>query len=371
MENLTVSRDEKKSEKMPKNRKSKPVIIGAVSIILVLCIGIVVLGNAIFTRIQYNKAINFMDEGNYGKAILMFNNIKDYKDSKDLSRLCYKKCEKLIATNDFNTIGVKSNGKAIFAGNDFGILLGDTFDLSNWTDVIAVSSCVLNTVGLRKYGKTIGDEHASDWEDLVDIEYGYGLGDLYGLKKDGSVVCYSGAKLFDRETGSMYSYKGQSEISTWKNIDSISAGMYHTVGLKTDGTVIAIGENEDGQCEVGEWKDIIAISAAVDHTVGLKADGTVVAVGNNADGKCEVSDWRDVVAISTAENCTFGIKSDGKVVVKGKGTDGQCDVEDWDNIIAISASSQHTIGLKFDGSVVATGNNEYGQCNVEDWNLFE
>ena len=34
-----------------------------------------------------------------------------------------------------------------------------------------------------------------------------------------------------------------------------------------------------GQFDVSEWKDIVAISAGNSYTVGLKSDGTVVAVG--------------------------------------------------------------------------------------------
>ena len=59
---------------------------------------------------------------------------------------------------------------------------------------------------------------------------------------------------------------------------AISAGSDSTVGLKADGTVVAVGDNEYGQCDVSDWTDIVAISVD-DHTVGLKKDGTVVAVG--------------------------------------------------------------------------------------------
>jgi alpha-tubulin suppressor-like RCC1 family protein len=64
----------------------------------------------------------------------------------------------------------------------------------------------------------------------------------------------------------------------------------------SDGTVVATGENWDDQCEVDDWSDIIAISAGEVHTVGLKSDGTVVAtdISSFADGnwgQCEVSDW--------------------------------------------------------------------------------
>ena len=55
--------------------------------------------------------------------------------------------------------------------------------------------------------------------------------------------------------------------------------MYHTVGLKSDGTVVAVGNNIDGQLNVGSWTDIVQVAAGRYHTVGLKSDGTVVAVG--------------------------------------------------------------------------------------------
>ena len=66
------------------------------------------------------------------------------------------------------------------------------------------------------------------------------------------------------------------------------------VGLKRDGTVVAVGYNDDGRCEVSGWRDIVAVSAGGGHTVGLKRDGTVVAVGGNSKGQCEVSGWIDI-----------------------------------------------------------------------------
>ena len=50
---------------------------------------------------------------------------------------------------------------------------------------------------------------------------------------------------------------------------TISVGYYHTVGLKSYGTVVATGGNYDGQWDVSDWKDIVAVSAGDDHTVGM------------------------------------------------------------------------------------------------------
>jgi len=59
----------------------------------------------------------------------------------------------------------------------------------------------------------------------------------------------------------------------------LAAGDRHTVGLKSDGTVVAVGWNAFGQCNVGGWKNVLQIAAGAWHTVGLQSDGTTVAVG--------------------------------------------------------------------------------------------
>ena len=64
------------------------------------------------------------------------------------------------------------------------------------------------------------------------------------------------------------------------------------MGLKADGTVVAVGSNFYGQCDVSKWRDIVAISAGDMHSLGLRADGTIVAVGDNRSRQCDVSSIR-------------------------------------------------------------------------------
>src|SRR5690606_2066830 len=123
--------------------------------------------------------------------------------------------------------------------------------------------------------------------------------------------------------------------------DTIAAGRRHTVALKTDGTVTAVGDNKYGQCNVSDWCNIVAVVAGNvhmarntgnAHTIGLKSDGTVTAVGWNRHDQCDVSDWRGIVAVAAGWCRTIGVKSDGTVVAVGENDYGQCDVSGWSSI---------------------------------------
>jgi len=110
---------------------------------------------------------------------------------------------------------------------------------------------------------------------------------------------------------------GGSGMDLYKHKDTIAAGRRHTVGLKSDGTVTAAGDNNYGQCDVSGWCDIVAVAAGNvhmatntgnAHTIGLKSDGTVVAVGWNKHDQCDVNDWRDIVAVAAGWRRTLGLK---------------------------------------------------------------
>ena len=182
-----------------------------------------------------------------------------------------------------------------------------------------------------------------------------GGGHTVGLKSDGTVVAAG------------YDLYGQCNVGDWTGIVQVAAGLGHTVGLKSDGSVVAVGFNYFGQCEVGDWTDIVQVSACRGHTVGLKPDGSVVAVGWNYHGQCNVGDWMGIVQVAAGNYHTVGLKSDGTVVAVGWNDDGQCNVEDWTGIVQVAAGQAHTVGLKSDGTVVAVGYNDYEQCDVAGW----
>jgi len=148
---------------------------------------------------------------------------------------------------------------------------------------------------------------------------------------------------------------------------TLAAGGRHTVGILSDGTVVARGNNDEGQCNVSGWSDILHVAAGFSHTVGLRDDSTVVATGRNIEGQCNVLDWTDISLVVAGDWHTVGLKSDGGVVATGKSDEGQCDVGGWTGITQVAAGGAHTVGVKNDGTAVATGRNIEGQCDVLGW----
>ena len=262
----------------------------------------------------------------------------------------YSKAEKLLAAGDYD------GAIAAFAASD-GYKDAENAKAHAHAELQKNGETAKAAIAFGKLGDYRDSSERSQvlW-DVVAVRdtVSAGWNHTVGLKSDGTVVAAG------------YNKYGQCDVSGWTDIVAVSAGSDHTVGLKADGTVVAVGDNEDGKCDVGGWTDIVAISAGDDYTVGVKTDGTVVAVGYEyyIQG---LDRWTDIVAVSAGDYHTVGLKSDGTVVAKGSDNDGECDVGGWTDIVAVSAGWNHTVGLKSDGTVVAVGYNKYGQCDVSGW----
>ena len=176
-----------------------------------------------------------------------------------------------------------------------------------------------------------------------------------GLKTDGTVIsCGSNEK-------------GQRNVGSWRDIVYIACGDYHTVGLKSDGTVVACGDNENGQCDVGSWKNIVHISCDACHTVGICADGTVVACGSKENDRCNVSQWTDIVSGACGYRHTVVQDKNGNMFAVGANGKKQCAVGDWENIVGFCANNLFTVGLKENGTVISCGDSDAGALDVKQW----
>lgn len=317
-------------------------------------------------RLIYNAACSLQQKGKYREALKDFLALGDYMDSdlkvEEVSRLINAKT---IAAGVTYSMGVSKKGRVVTAGDN----LNGRCDVFSWKNIISIDGFGSLTIGLKEngtveYAGNIGENVAIDvskWKNIIDVAAGERY--IVGLERDGTVLAQG------------HNGDGQTDVKKWKNVADITTGWRFTVGLTKKGRLLFAGY-DNGQREEylkskSEWEDVIAIEAGgagkgskckgAGHTVGLRSDGTVVAVGDNKYHQCEVSKWRDIVAIAAGDWYTVGLKSNGTVLITGHNEPGNEyideDIYKWKNIVDVAAGFGQTLGLKKNGSVVAIGYN--------------
>ena len=153
------------------------------------------------------------------------------------------------------------------------------------------------------------------------------------------------------------------------NVVAISAGGYQSMALRADGSIVCWGYY-DGGIPIPETEtDIVAIAAGYSYDLALKADGTVAGWGEYEYGRFQPVTIPDgatnVVAIAAGSAHSLALKADGTVLGWGDDTYGQTDIPaNATNLVAISAGAAHSLALKADGTVIAWGTNSFGRLDV-------
>jgi len=263
------------------------------------------------------------------------------------------------------------SGKTVFAYNRSTVVglnatPGADYRFVRWigsVDTVANTTAAVTTITMN------GDYNVTALFE-ANFMVAAGIFHTVGLKSDGTVVVVG---FFDTTLVLGENLTGWLDVGNWTDIVQIVAGSFCTLGLESEGTVVVAAANytqigiNATWFDVGSWTDIIQISEGAFHTVGLESDETVVAVGDNSYGQCGVGSWTDILQVAAGSDHTVGLESDGTVVGAGDNFYGQCDVGTWADIVQISAGWFHTVALESDGTVVAAGDNSYGQCDVGNW----
>jgi len=230
------------------------------------------------------------------------------------------------------------------------------------------------------------------------------------LKSDGSLWAMGLNSFGQLGDGTEFNSINHPEQILTSNVTAIAVGGYYSLFLKSDGSLWAMGDNSSGQ--LGDGLDnhyyssqpeqivasgVTAISAGGAHSLFLKSDGSLWAMGENGYG--QLGDGTDsggtnqseqiiasgVTAISAGQYHSLFLKSDGSLWAMGWSGHGQLGdgaIGDPINpiysnpeyvytnqpeqivasgVIAIAAGGEHSLFLKSDGSLWAMGDNSWGE----------
>lgn len=283
----------------------------------------------------YLQSEQLQEAGDYAEASEGFASLSGYLDSAERAKECrYRQAEELAAAGDY-------------AGAAEGFTA-----LSGYADS-------LDRVDECRYNEARSLEDTEPMAAFILFDSLGGYSDAEERKTDLAI----------RETGiseageALNTYRGLSPEETARREELaamrdalpkgiLDVGFFHTVGLKSDGAVVATGDNSFGQCDVENWTQITQIACGANHTVGVKSDGTVVAAGDNSFGQCDVDDWSNIVQVACCDHASFGLKKDGTVVYTGYRTDYYRKVSGWSGITSLAGGSYALGALRADGSAL-------------------
>jgi alpha-tubulin suppressor-like RCC1 family protein len=188
-------------------------------------------------------------------------------------------------------------------------------------------------------------------------------------------------------------------------VTAIAAGNAHSLFLKSDGSLWAMGINTFGQLGDGTnvatnrpeqivSNDVVALAAGQQHSFFIKSDGSLWAMGRNLEGELGDGTYASnppagtnrpeqivtssVMAVAGGWTHSLFSKNDGSLWAMGQNIGQLGDgTVNWQNrpelivgynVMAVAAGRDHSLFLKNDGSLWGMGDSEAGQLGDGTYN---
>jgi alpha-tubulin suppressor-like RCC1 family protein len=273
-----------------------------------------------------------------------------------------------------------------------------SFAVRSTGDVIAWGSNAQGGLGLGHSNAPPTPAFVSGLTNAVSIATG-GTHTL-AVKADGTVAAWGQNSFGQLGTGNTTPRDAPVAVSGLTDVIAVAVGNRHSLAVKSGGTVWAWGDNNDAALGTGSSSgqetapvqvpvpgpsNVIAVAAGWYHSLALKSDGSVWAWGFNSNGRLGdntttertspvlISGITNVIAIAAGINHSLALKSDGTVWSWGLNGDGALgqgggpelhvptQVPGLPSIIRIAAGRSQNVVVSTDGSVWAWGANAKGQ----------
>lgn len=359
--------------------------------------------SVLYSATQGGLKLQQISAGGYHSAVMTNNNAYIF-GSIDAIKGRYNWGE-----NDVSAPGYKMFGIAKQTGSPLSFVV-KKISARGDHNLILLSDGTVRSIGSNQYGQlgvgyvngyinngTESTYQVQGLSNIVDIAAGH----QFSMALDSSGRVYAWGNNKDGQVGNGNSYAfftAPQLVSGITNVKSISAGHYHALAQKSDGSVYGWGRASNGALgELTSAKyyspqplniaDVEKIIAGTDNSFFIKSDKTVYAYGLNMYGQLGIGNLNKTTELTkiNIENVsdissnlsTIFLKEDGTAYGCGSNAYGQLGVgytvTNERNIqkipgtyTAISTGGNHTLFLKEDG-LYAAGRNQHKQCGFSNF----
>lgn len=200
-----------------------------------------------------------------------------------------------IATGYDHSLALKADGTVVAWGRDDSGQVSGTYpslgviaEIIDGTKYRLSTNLAIGTSNLRYDGTTVISS-TGDGTDIVTVANTTGLSAGMAVTRANLV--------------------GPSGLS---NVVAIAAGAYHSLAVKSDGTVVAWGWDTGGQVAGATGlTDISKVAGGYAYSLALKNDGTLIAWGDNTDGQTVIPAAAvNITAIAAGPSHALALRAD-------------------------------------------------------------
>ena len=140
---------------------------------------------------------------------------------------------------------------------------------------------------------------------------------------------------------------------------SVSAGGTHSCGVRTDQTVVCWGDDISGQADAPAGR-FTMVSAGLGslHSCGVRTDQTVVCWGDDVFGQADAPAGRFTM-VSAGHQISCGVRTDETITCWGDDVSGQADAPAG-RFTMVSAGTVHACGVRTDQTIECWGQPQGG-----------